>query len=130
MSGTPAERLSEYVRAFETLDPDAVVPFYHLPCTFIAPQNLMVVQDLDAARAVVSYLIEQAKRQGYRRSEIRHLTSKRLARDLASLTGVFVRFNETDEEIARFGFTYIVRHVEGVWMLAVAMAHDVTPGEG
>jgi hypothetical protein len=129
LSASSADLLTAYVRAFETLNPDAVVPFYHLPCTFIAPQNLFVAPDAETARAVAAHLMEQAKSQGYRRTEIRNLKTRQLAADLAWLTGVFVRLDEEEKEVGRFGFTYLVRTAESTWKIAVAVAHDVSPAE-
>ena len=118
--------LKNYVAAFETLNPDAVIPFYQLPCMFIAPQNQLVVHDLESARAVVVHLMGQAKTQAYHRTEIRDVKLRQLAADLASVRGMYVRFNAAAEEISRFGFTYILREDAGAWKIAVAVAHDVS----
>jgi len=47
MTGTPSEMLGAYVRAFETLRGENVVPFYELPCTFIRPDGAWVVHEAD-----------------------------------------------------------------------------------
>jgi len=57
---TPEEALRAYVEAFETLDADAVVPFYHTPCMFIAPQGVFVAEGVDAARGVASRRISSS----------------------------------------------------------------------
>jgi hypothetical protein len=40
------------------------------------------------------------------------------------LGGTFLRYDAADAEIARFGFTYIVRSGSGGWRIVVAVAHD------
>jgi hypothetical protein len=50
MHHTPQETLTAYTLAFESLDPDAVVAFYDLPCAFISPVGTSVVPDRDSAR--------------------------------------------------------------------------------
>ena len=58
MSGTPTDMLTAYVRAFETLRPEAVVPFYDLPCTFVRPDGVWIVQDEAVAVVLVNHLID------------------------------------------------------------------------
>ena len=122
--GTPSEMLNAYVRAFETLRGEAVVPFYALPCTFIRPDGVWVVQDEVTALGLANHLIEHAKAQGYTRSEVPDLTIRTLAPGLAELTGVFVRYDGSDAEIGRFGFTYLVHCGADGWKIVVAAAHD------
>jgi hypothetical protein len=47
-----------------------------------------------------------------------------LAPGLAELTGAFVRYDASQSEIGRFGFTYVVRAGAAGWRIAVATAHD------
>jgi len=124
MKGTPSEMLDAYVRAFETLRGENVVPFYQLPCTFIRPDGAWIVQDDATALVLANHLIEHAKGQGYHRTEVVDLTIRALAPELAELTGVFVRYDASASEIARFGFTYIVRGNADQWRIVVAVAHE------
>lgn len=124
MKETPLEMLTAYVRAFETLRAEAVIPFYLVPCTFIRPDGTWVVQDEAAALALAGHLIEYAKGQGYRRTEVSELAIRALAPGLAELSGDFVRYDASQSEIGRFGFTYIVRGVSDRWKIVVAVAHD------
>lgn len=91
---------------------------------FIAPPGVTVVSDANTARAMASRLIEHARSQGYRRSEILDLDLRTLGESLASVSGVFVRFNSNEEEISRFGFAYTMRKDSGRWGIVVALAHE------
>jgi hypothetical protein len=124
MKQSPLEMLEAYVRAFESLRADAVIPFYELPCTFIRPDGVWVVQDEATALVLAGHLIEHAKGQGYHRTEISELTMRTLAPEMVELNGVFVRFSASRTEISRFGFTYIIRGDVGGWRIVVAVAHD------
>ena len=127
----PEDTILEYVQAFQSLDPDAVVPYYGLPCMFISPTNTTVVSDADSARALVSLLIGQAKLQNYRRTEIMgSLEVRRLAANLATVAGVYARIGADDIEIMRFGFMYVMRADGDRWKIIVAQAHDAPPVEG
>jgi hypothetical protein len=111
------------MRAFETLDPERALPFYHLPSMFIAPQGVFPVPDTGTARALLSQFMGQLRSQSYRRTEVVGLTVHNLSPDLASCAGTFVRFNASGEEIARVGFTYTMRNA-GSWKIIVAAVHD------
>ena len=124
MTQTPLEMLDAYVRAFETLRAEDVVPFYERPCTFIRPDGVWVVQDDATALVLAAHLIEHVKSQGYRRTEVSAVTVRTLAPGLAELGGIFLRYDAADAEIARFGFTYIVRGGSDGWRIVVAVAHD------
>jgi len=126
MTQTPVEMLNAYVRAFETLRAEAVVPFYELPCTFIRADGAWVVQDEATALVLAGHLIEHARSQGFCRTVVSALTIRALAPMLAELSGVFVRYGLSDVEIGRFGFTYIVRRGSDGWRIVLAAAHDAT----
>src|SRR5580700_10664743 len=104
MTESPESAFHAYIRAFETLDPEAALPFYHLPGMFIAPQGVFAVPDANTARALLSQFMGQLRSQSYRRTEVVGLAVRRLSPDLASCAGTFVRFNAAGGEIARLGF--------------------------
>lgn len=121
--------LNAYVRAFESLRADEVVTFYHLPCTFIRPDGIWVVQDEATSLILVNHLIDHAKAQGYHRTEIEEFKMRTLAQGLVELNGVFIRYGSSQAEISRFGFTYIVRSNADNWKIVVAIAHEAHTDE-
>ena len=125
----PTDALRAYVRAFESLDPDAVASCYDLPSVFIAPPGVTVVADAESARAMASRLIEHAKSQDYRRSEILEPDVRMLGESLAAVSGVFVRFNSIGVETSRFGFAYTMRKNADRWGIVVALAHELPTAE-
>lgn len=124
MNPAPLEMLDAYVRAFETLRAEEVVPFYELPCTFIRPDGVWVVQDEATALVLARHLIDHAKSQGYHATDVPEVAVRTLAPGLAELTGVFVRYDASHLEVGRFGFTYIVRRGPDGWRIVVAVAHE------
>lgn len=123
MTDNPESAFHAYMQAFETLDPEAALPFYHLPSMFIAPQGVFAVPDTHTARALLSEFMGQLRSQSYRRTEVVGLTVRKLSPGLASCAGTFVRFNTGGEEIARLGFTYTMRNA-GSWKVIVAVVHE------
>jgi len=125
MNVQPEESLRAYVRAFESLDPVALASFYSFPCMFIGPPGVTVVSDSNTAHGMASFLIEHARSQDYRHTEIHDLVIRELGQNLASAFGVFVRFNSNEQEINRFGFAYTLQREEDQWKIRVAIAHEV-----
>jgi hypothetical protein len=123
MTDSPESAFFAYIRAFETLDPEAALPFYHLTGMFIAPQGAFAVPDTNTARALLSQFMGQLRSQSYRPTEVVGLTVRKLSPGLASCAGTFVRFNTSGEEITRLGFTYIMRY-SGSWKIIVAVVHE------
>ena len=123
MTDSPESAFHAYLRAFETLDPEAALPFYHLPSLFIAPQGVFPVPDATTARALLSQFMGQLRNQSYRRTEVVGLTVRKLSPSLAACAGTFVRFNAGGDEIARAGFTYTLRHSDS-WKIVVTTVHE------
>lgn len=124
-----AETLDAYVRAFETLDPDQFLPYYHLPCQFITPAGVIPVTDTAMLQLLAAQFVQQARDQGYVRTEtVGPVASRTLSGNLASLAGTFRRLDKDGAEIIRFGFTYLLREAGGDWRITVAAIHDPVDG--
>jgi hypothetical protein len=123
MTDSPESAFHAYIQAFEALDPETALPFYDLPCMFIAPQGVFAAPDIDTARALLSQFMGQLRTQSYRRTEVVGFTVRKFSLNLASCAGTFVRLNTGDGEIARLGFTYIMRNA-GSWKIVVAALHE------
>jgi hypothetical protein len=124
MSDDPKSAFLAYMRAFEKLDPEIVLPFYQFPAMFIAPQGVFAAPDAGTARALLSQLMEQLRGQSYRRTDVADLVVRHLPPSLALCSGVFVRFNASGQEIARLGFIYTMRSNAGSWQIVVALLHE------
>ncbi len=124
MTDNPELAFHAYIRAFEPLDPEAVLPFYHLPGMIMAPQGVFPLPDAHTAQALLTQFMAPLRAQSYRRTEVSGLKVSPLSSGLASCAGVFVRFNASDREIARLDFTYIMRNSGGSWRIVVAVVHD------
>ena len=124
MIDDPESAFLAYLRAFENLDPELVLPFYHLPTMFVAPQGVFVLADANTARTSLTQVMGQLRSQSYRRTEVANLVVRQLSPSLASCTGVFVRISTTGREIARLGFTYTLCSKAGSWQIVVALLHE------
>jgi hypothetical protein len=121
MANTPTETLTEYVRAFESLDPNAFVPYYNLPCMLITPAGITAVADPATRQALATQLVTQARQHGYKRTEfLGPVDCRMLSPTLALLSGVFRRLNSSDQVILDLGFSYLMNKSDEGWKIVVA----------
>jgi len=124
MAANPTEILTEYVRAFETLDPQNFASYYNLPCIFITPAGATAATDAATVQALAENLVTQARRYGFKRTEVvGPLDCQMLSGSLAMLSGVFRRFGSTDQVILDLGFTYVMQRVDDRWKIVVVAAY-------
>lgn len=121
---SPVEMLAAYVRAFVARRTEEVADFYLLPCTFVRPDGVWIVQDRPTALVLVGHLLDHARSQGHARTETSGLFVRPLAATLAELSGTFIRYDADGSECGRFGFTYVVRADASQWKIVVAVAHE------
>lgn len=125
MANTPTETLVEYVRAFESLDTAAFVPYYNIPCLFMTPVGVTAVTNATEAQAVASHLVTQARQQDYKRTEfLGPIDCRMLSPILAVLSGVFRRLNTADQVILEFGFMYVMQQGDTAWKIAFVAAYE------
>jgi hypothetical protein len=124
MTDNPQAALDAYLRAFEALDPEALLPFYHLPTMFIAPQGVFAAPDAGALRVLLAQFMSGLRAHSYRRTEVSGLAVHALSPGLVSCSGVFVRYDASGAEIGRPGFTYLMRENDGSWKIVVAVVHE------
>jgi len=113
-----------YSRAFKTLDPDGILPFYHEPCLFISPQGIV---SLPTRSDVVSFfrdVMSNLRAQDYHTSDFAGLRAASLSPNLAVVTGVGTWRRTDGSELRRFGLTYTLWGTGDAWEIAVAAVHD------
>jgi hypothetical protein len=60
MTESPESAFHAYARAFETLDPEAVLQSYLLPCMFIAPQGVFAASSTPCSMRASGRLLLQS----------------------------------------------------------------------
>jgi len=125
---TPVDTLTEYVRAFETLDPAAVLPYYNVPCMFITRGGVSEVADAAVAHTLATDLVAKAHQYGYKRTEfLGPVDCKMLSPTVAVLRVRFRRLNSADRVILDLGFMYVMHKGDEGWKIAVVTAYEHTP---
>jgi ketosteroid isomerase-like protein len=118
------QAFTNYIQAFQTLDPNATIPYFHVPCMFIPPQGVRVLATAADVEALFTQVMEDLKSRSYARSALLNLHVNQMSDNTALVTVSRARYATDGRELERFGETYTLRRIEGGWKIAVAMIHD------
>src|SRR5262245_21694378 len=118
------QTFNKYIQMFQTLDPHATLPYFHVPCMFIPPQGVRVLATAADVEALLIQVMESLKARGYARSALMELRVKTMSGNTALVSVSRVRYSTDGRELERLGETYTLRKTEGGWKIAVAMIHD------
>jgi hypothetical protein len=113
-----------YIQTFQTLDPRATLPYFHVPCMFIPPQGVRVLATAADVEALLVQVMDGLKARGYARSELTDLHVHQMSKDTALVSVSRVRYKTEGEQLERLGETYTLHRTEDGWKIAVAMIHD------
>jgi ketosteroid isomerase-like protein len=115
---------TEYFQVFQTLRPEAVASFYHVPCMALSPQGVAVMTTSEEVRAFFGTMRTALQARHYARSERGDLQVKRLSDQTALVSTSVVRYATDGKELERFGATYLFRKTDAGWKIAVITIHD------
>jgi ketosteroid isomerase-like protein len=118
------QAFTNYIQAFQTLDPHATIPYFHVPCMFIPPQGVRLLATAADVEALFTQVMEDLKSRSYARSALLNLHVNQMSDNTALVTVSRARYATDGRELERFGETYTLRRIEGGWKIAVAMIHD------
>ena len=122
-----------YIKAFNSLEPTKVLPFFHLPAMLITSQEVAVMEKPLEVLGVFAILMDDLKSKNFKESKIvGTLEVKQLSDNQGQVVGVAKRFNNEDKEIEHFGFTYTLRKiqvkvndkVEDKWMIIAGVLYE------
>jgi ketosteroid isomerase-like protein len=114
-----------YFDAFQRLDPEAVLPYYHLPCAILTSEAVLAVSGAAEARELFAGMMKGLAARGYGRSEWTRLGVKQLSASLALLSAAVIRYRTDGAELERFGATYTFRRTDSGWKIVTLAVHDV-----
>lgn len=118
------QTFTNYTQIFQTLDPNTALPYFHVPCMFIHPQEVRDLATAADVKALLTQVMEGLKARSYAQSELMDLHVKQMLENTALVSASRVRYATDGRELERLGETYTLRKTEGGWKIAVAMIHD------
>jgi hypothetical protein len=121
--------LTDYYRAFSTLEVQAVWPYFHEPSLLMSPQGVFAVPAFAALAAVFTPVMEGLRSREFGRSELSVESVRSLSASATLVTGIAIRYQRNGEELERAGVTYVLHKAETGWKIAVIIldAHQRPP---
>jgi len=121
---TVTQAFCDYVQAFQSLRPSAVVSYFHLPFVLIADSGVRALTESGALEAFLGQVMDGLKGRGFARSEIAEMRAHRLSDKLAVVSVRRIRYNTDGDELERLGETYVFRQLDDEWKIAAAIVHE------
>jgi hypothetical protein len=123
--GTILETFIDYIKAFNSLEPTQVLPFFYLPSMLITSKEVAVMEKPIEVLGVFAILMDDLKHKNFKESQIvGSLEVKQLSDNQGQVVGVAKRFDRADAEIEHFGFTYSLRKVEDKWKIITGVLYE------
>jgi ketosteroid isomerase-like protein len=119
-----AQVLTDYYRAFSTLDAHAVGPYFHEPSQLVSPAGVVPTPTRAAVAAAFQPVMDALRARGFAKSELIDLHLKRLSATTVIAGGVAVRRKTDGEELERAGVVYLLQKTNAGWQFAMVVVHD------
>ena len=114
----------DYFRDFSNLDLKAIVSYFHLPCTFIVPQEVFVFPSASEVEGFWGPRFADLKAQRFGHTE-RAAGNVRAVNDATAIaSSSAVRYSEDGVELERRGATFILRKNGGEWKIVSLVHHS------
>ena len=117
--------LTDYYRAFSTLEVKAILPYFHEPSMLISSRGVITAPTSAAVAAALKPTLESLRAREFGRSELSVEIAKPLNASSTLVTGDAIRYKRDGQELERVGITYILHKAESGWKIAVIVLHDV-----
>ena len=113
-----------YARAWDSLDMQRILPYYHEPLIFITAAGVRSLATRGDIEAWVKTIFTRITERGYARGEYPQLHVKQMSPSVAMASGLYVRYKKDGQELERLGATYVLHKTSDGWKIAVLVAHD------
>ena len=121
---TATETLFDYYAAFNTLDPQGALPYFHEPTLLIGPRGVFAAPTHDSLTPVLATIIDSLRARGFGRSELSVQRATFLSASTNLVTGVAIRYKVDGQELERVGVTYALQSADNRWKIAALIVHD------
>ncbi|MGA7934903.1 MAG: hypothetical protein WCA35_15260 [Kovacikia sp.] len=111
----------DYAKAFETLNPSVVLPFYQYPAILITEQKPVRLTNHLCGWMAFGFAMLTLKLRGYHYGKTESLEVRQLRDDLAIVTGTVIRYKKDGCELERFDLNYTMRQVNSHWKIIVGV---------
>ncbi len=114
----------DYFRDFSNLDLKAIVSYFHLPCVFIVPNDVLVFSTAAEVEEFWTPRFEAMKAADFGHTE-RHEASIQMLNDhTAMASSLAVRFKKNGTKLERRGAAFAVRKTDEGWKIVTVIHHS------
>ena len=117
----------DYLKAFQSMEPKNVVPFYHVPFMSVAAQRVRVLTtEVDIEENYGAHM-EILKKYDYAETKMKDINIKELSDGLMLIGVSLERYAKDGEKIGgqdANNYTYTFRKVGDDWKIVVTLVHD------
>jgi len=113
-----------YFRDFSNLDLKAIVSYFHLPCTFIVPQEVLVFSSTSEVEGFWRPRFEDLKKQEFGHTERAEANIKVLNDNTAIASSKAIRYTKDGAELERRGATFALRKTKDGWKIVTLVHHS------
>jgi ketosteroid isomerase-like protein len=118
------QMLTDYYRAFSTLDAQAVLPYFHEPSQLVSPAGVVPTPTRAAVATAFQPIMDALRSRHFAKSELINLHLKRLSVNTVIAGGVAVRGKTDGQELERAGVVYLLQRTSAGWQFATVVIHD------
>ena len=116
--------LTDYYRAFSTLDAQAILPYFHEPSQLVSPTGAVPTPTRTAVAAAFQPVMDVLRSRHFAKSELVNLHLKRLSVNTVIAGGVAVRWKTDGQELERAGVVYLLQRTSAGWQFVTVVIHD------
>ena len=118
------QALTDYYRAFSTLDAQAVLPYFHEPSQLVSPAGVVPTPTRATVAAAFQPIMDGLRSRHFAKSELINLHLKRLSANTVIAGGIAVRRKTDGQELEQAGVVYILQRTNAGWEFAAVVIHD------
>jgi len=114
----------DYFRDFSNLDVEAIVSYFHLPCTFITPQVVFIYSTADEVDGFWRPRFNDLEVSGFDHTVRSEASIKVLNDNTAMASSLATRYTKDGKELERRGATFACRKTDAGWKIATVIHHS------
>ena len=114
----------DYFRDFSNLDLKAIVSYFHLPCVFIVPDDVLVFSTAAEVEAFWAPRFADMKASDFDHTERHEASVQALNDHTAMASSLAVRFKKDGAELERRGAAFVVRKTGDGWKIVTVIHHS------
>ncbi len=114
----------DYFRDFSVLDLRSIVSYFHVPCAFITPQEVLIYSTVDEVEGFWAPRFNDLKESGFDHTERSRASIKILNDNTAMASSLAIRYTKDGDELERRGASFACRKTADGWKIATVIHHS------